>query len=354
MGGAEGGRRVAVTIHDVAHRAGVSVSTVSRALALPDLVRASTRQRVLAAAAELGYQPNRAARGLVTGRTGTLGVVVPDVENPFFGSVLKGVHGRAREGGQVVFLADTAEDARVEAEVVAAMVRQVDGVVLCSPRLPDEDLHRAAGGVPVVLVNRAAPGLPGVLMDAADGVRQAVEHLAALGHRRVAHLTGPRASWSAGERLRGLRAAAPVLGVQAVELGPFPPTFEGGLAAADLALASGATGVLAYNDLVALGVLSRLAARGVAVPAEVSVVGFDDTRASATSTPALSTVRMPTREAGRAAVELLLDLLDRPGASPAAVRAPLPTQLVVRATTAPPPGAASGAAPGADVLEPTG
>ena len=336
---------MAVTINQVAHRAGVSVSTVSRALAVPELVRASTRDRVLAVAEELGYQPNRAARGLVTGRTGNIGVVVPDVANPFFSAVLKGAHARAREAQQVVFLADAAEDPRVEAELVAAMGKQVDGIVLCSSRMSDEELERSAGTTPMVLVNRCRPGRPSVLLDAADGMRQAVEHLAALGHRRVVHLRGPELSWSAGERLRGLRAAAPACGVEVVELGPFPPTFEAGVPAADLVLASGATAVLAYNDLMALGVLNRLAVRGVVMPAEMSVVGFDGTQVSAMTTPALTTVATPTETAGRAAVELLLDLLAHPGQHSDVVRT-LPSQLVVRSTTVPPlPHAVRAAAP---------
>jgi DNA-binding LacI/PurR family transcriptional regulator len=186
-----------------------------------------------------------------------------------------------------------------------------------------------------VLVNRCRAGLPSVLLDAADGMRQAVEHLAALGHRRVAHLSGPVRSWSAGERLRGLREAATACGVDAVELGPFPPTFEAGLPAADLALASGATAVLAYNDLMALGVLNRLAVRGVVMPAEMSVVGFDGIQMSAMTTPALTTVAVPTETAGRAAVELLLDLLAHPERHADAART-LPSQLVVRSTTVPP------------------
>ena len=187
---------MAVTIHEVARRADVSVSTVSRAFTVPDMVNAETRRKVLRVAEELGYQPNRAARGLVTGKTGNIGVVVPDVANPFFSAMLKGCTARAREVRHVVFLADAAEDPRVEAEVVGAMAKQVDGVVLCSPRMQPAQLARLVGSTPLVLVNRDEADLPAVLMDSADGARQALEHLAALGHRRVAHLTGPPASWA--------------------------------------------------------------------------------------------------------------------------------------------------------------
>jgi DNA-binding LacI/PurR family transcriptional regulator len=322
---------MAVTIHEVARGAEVSVSTVSRAFTVPEMVHPETRRRVLQVADELGYQPNRAARGLVTGRTGNIGVVVPDVANPFFSAVLKGCAARAREQRHVVFLADAAEDPRVEAEVVGAMAKQVDGIVLCSPREDLAQLERLAGAAPLVLLNRDVAGLPAVLMDSADGVRQAVEHLGALGHRRVAHLSGPSTSWAGKERLRGLRASAPECDVEAVELGPFPPTFQGGVQAADLALARGVTAILAFNDLMALGVLNRLAARGVSVPQDMSVVGFDDIEMAGMTPQPLTTVRMPMEAAGRAAVDLLLD-----GGTGGALQRWLPTQLIVRSTTTPP------------------
>jgi DNA-binding LacI/PurR family transcriptional regulator len=322
---------MAVTIHHVARVAEVSVSTVSRAFTVPDMVHPQTRRKVLRAAEELGYQPNRAARGLVTGRTGNIGVVVPDVANPFFSAVLKGCAARARGAQHVVFLADAAEDPRVEAEMVGAMAKQVDGIVLCSPRENSAELHRVVGTSPLVLVNRVECGLPAVLMDSADGVRQAVEHLAALGHRRIAYLSGPAASWAGEERLRGLRAAAPACDVEAVELGPFPPTFQGGIQATDLALARGVTAVLAFNDLMAIGVLNRLAARGVSVPGQMSVIGFDDIEMASMTTGPLTTVQMPMEAAGRAAVDMLLD---DPQPTPELQRW-LPTQLIVRSTTAP-------------------
>jgi LacI family transcriptional regulator/LacI family repressor for deo operon, udp, cdd, tsx, nupC, and nupG len=262
---------------------------------------------------------------------------VPDVANPFFSAMLKGCTARAREVRHVVFLADAAEDPRVEAEVVGAMAKQVDGVVLCSPRMDPDHLQRLVGTTPLVLINRDEAGLPAVLMDSADGARQALEHLSALGHRRIAHLAGPPASWAGEERLRGLRAAAPACDVETIELGPFPPTFQGGVQAADLALARGVTAILAFNDLMAVGVLNRLAARGVAVPTDISVVGFDDIEMSSMTTAPLTTVRMPMEAGGRAAVDLLLDGLDtpvEPGANP--THRWLTTQLIVRSTTAPP------------------
>lgn len=284
---------MAATIRDVASAAGVSQSTVSRALSMPELVNPSTRARVVEAARRLGYQPNRAARGLITGRTGNLGLIVPDLSNPFFSSVVKGVQSAARAADYSLFIADTDEEATAEVELLRALTRQVDGIVLCSPRSPDDELATIGGDSSVVLMNRRIEGRPSVSVDNADGMRQAVEHLAALGHRRIAYVAGPRTSWSNGQRERGLYQSAEATDSDLVHLGHFPPRFEGGVAAADLALACGATAVIAYNDVVALGLLSRLGARQVPVPEEISVLGCDDISMSAMTHPALTTVSIP-------------------------------------------------------------
>ncbi|KAA2254513.1 LacI family transcriptional regulator [Solihabitans fulvus] len=325
---------MAVTIREVARRAQVSVATVSRSLSSPGLVRQETRERVLAAAAELGYQPNRAARGLITGRTGNLGIVVPDLENPFFTGVLKAVQAQARHADYAVFVADSDEDPVAEVKLLQTMAKQVDGVVLCAPGLTDQQVHEAAEGTPLVLLNRSLPGIPAALMNSADGMRQIVDHLVALGHRRCAYLNGPHTSWSNQERLRGLRPAARRRGLDLVELGPFAPRYEGGLQAADLALAEDVTAIIAYNDIMALGVLARLRDRGVRVPEDVSVTGFDDLTFAALCSPALTTVAMPVAPAGRVAVDLLLDWLAADGGE--APHVTLDTQLIVRGTTAPP------------------
>ena len=326
-----------VTIYEVAAKAAVSPSTVSRAFTVPDLVREDTLRRVLDAARELGYAPNRAARALITGKTGNIGVVVPDISNPFFAAMLKGSSARARESGHLLFLADTEEDAALEESLVGAIAKQVDGLVLCAPRLPGPRLLELMGAVPAVFINRTWGQTPSVLMDSADGARQAVEHLAALGHGRLVYLSGPDGSWSNAERRSGLLTAADTAGVEVVELGPFAPAFASGVQAADLVLADGATAVVAYNDLMALGVLSRLATRGVRVPEDVSVIGCDDIAMAAIATPPLTTIAMPTEAAGRAAIDLVLHLLKDPNSSAAGRRA-LPTQLLVRSSTLPPPG----------------
>jgi DNA-binding LacI/PurR family transcriptional regulator len=325
------------TIHDVARRARVSASTVSRALGESPLVRVATRERVLAAARELGYQPNPAARSLITGRTGNIGIIVPDLSNPFYTGVLRGVQARARTCGYAVFFADSEEDPAAEVALVRTMARQVDGVLMCAPFCSDGQLRELAAVTPLTLLNRRLRGVPAALMDSLGGMRQVLDHLAALGHRRCAYLNGPQVAWSNRERRRGLRAAAqarPALSM--VEFGPVAPNFDGGVHGADLAVASGVTAIIAYNDLVALGVLSRLADRGIPVPGQISVVGFDDLLYAAMCAPPLTTVAMPMEAGGRAAVDLLLTGV---GGAPSggARHRELAAQLIVRGTTAPPP-----------------
>lgn len=325
---------MAVTIKDVARAAGVSPATVSRALATPEQVREPTRTRVQQAARELGYSPNRAARGLITGRTGNIGLLVPDLANPFFPGVVKGMQARARESDYHVFLADTDEDPTVEADLVRALSKQVDGIVLCSPRMAEDDLRALAGVTPLVLLNRRIGRTPAVTFDNLGGMRQAVAHLTALGHRRIAWVGGPRTSWSNRERVRALRSVSAAAGVELVEIGNVTPQFEGGVAAGDLALAATVTAVIAYNDLVALGLISRFKARDVRVPTDISVVGVDDIALASMIDPPLTSIAQPKELSGRSGVDLLLAVLENPDRVPV-TRRELETQLMVRASTGP-------------------
>ncbi|MET7281222.1 LacI family DNA-binding transcriptional regulator [Kribbella sp. NPDC005582] len=326
------------TIRDVARLAGVSPSTVSRALSLPDMVNAGTRARVAVAVERLRYQPNRAARGLITGRTGNVGLVVPDLANPFFASVVKGVQARARRDDVAVFVADTDEEPAVEAGLFRALAKQVDGLILCSPRSDAEDLVEIADETNVVLINRWVDGIESIIFNDDDATRQAIAHLTALGHRRIAWVGGPEASWSTRHRLLGLRAAATAREVELIEVGSFAPTYEGGVAAADQVAATEATAVVAYNDLMAIGLLTRLHARGISVPDDLSVLGVDDIEMSRMTIPALTTVRMPKQRAGKLAVETLLSLITMPEAVPPIRRErALLGELIVRSSTGPAP-----------------
>lgn len=324
-----------ISAREVARAAGVSVSTVSRALTRPDDVAPDTRAKVLDVARALGYRPNAAARSLITGRTGNIGLVVPDLENPFFASITKGFHARARGFGYAAFIADSDEDPAAEPELVRNLAKQVDGLVLCSPRGPESVIAELAEECPLVLVNRTCGDVATVTVDDHDGVRQAMAYLQALGHRRIAFVGGPRASWSNARRLTAFRAVGTEQpGTELVELGFFSPQVSGGLAAADLLLASGATAALAYNDLVAFGLLEGLRRRGVDVPRDMSVVGNDDIPMSGLAHPGLTTVGTPLVNLGRAAVDTLLAIVRDP-TSPATHRDDLPVHLVVRESTAP-------------------
>lgn len=322
------------TLRDVARLAGVSPATASRALAQPEKVSAARRASVQRAAAELGYQ---AASGPAGTDRRCLGLIVPDMESPFFAGVAKAVQRRARAAGLAVLVADTEDDPRLEAEPVRQMGPLVEGIVLCSPRMSDEALAELGGGPEILLVNRESAHLRSVVIDNQDGMRQALRHLHALGHRRVAYAGGLSGSWSDGERRHGLELArTEVPEVEIVPLGHFTATFAGGVAAADLVLAAGATAVIAYNDLVALGILDRLRARGVDVPGEVSVVGFDDVPAATQVSPSVTTVSAPLALLGHTAVDRLLDRPAR-DSSTEARSTRLPVALVVRDSTGPVP-----------------
>lgn len=332
------------TVRDVAAMAGVSISTVSRALSAPDLVNEVTRQRVINAARELDYRPNPAARGLRVGRTNNLGLLIPDLENPFFASVTKGVQSRARAAGYAVFVADSDEDPAQEIELIGNLATQVDGIILASPRAPSRDILEAAAGKTVVMLNREVGDIPSLTIDNADGIHQAVTHLRALGHRTIAYASGPTHSWSGEERRRGMLAAAeefPDLTV--IELGNFRPYFSGGYPAADIAVASGATAVIAYNDLMALGIIDRLRQRGISVPDDMSVVGFDDVPVASLVSPALTTVQIPLAGMGRRGVDLLVERLE--GAVDVTTRSEVPVELIIRNSSSVPAAVPAAGAP---------
>jgi LacI family transcriptional regulator len=309
---------------------------VSRALAEPHLLRQSTLERVLAIARQLAYHPNPAARSLITGKTGNIGIIVPDIANPFYPSVLRGVQAGAHQAGYSILLGDSEESPAAEEKLVHTMAKQVDGVIICAPFGSDAQLLRLAKTTSLVLVNRRLRGVPAVLMDVANGMQQVVRHLVALGHRRCAYLGGPRSAWSNRERQRGLRAAAKSHAIELVEIGSFEPKFEGGVDGTDLAIDAGITAIVAYNDLMALGVLSLLHSRNIRVPEDVSVVGFDDVLYAAMCAPPLTTVSMPMEAAGRTAVDILLRRLNSDTTRDRQYNTQLATELIVRSTTARP------------------
>jgi LacI family transcriptional regulator len=282
----------------------------------------------------MGYRPNRAARALITGRTHNLGLIVADIANPFFPPLIKASESYARQRDYHLFVADTDEDPVVEEELVQAMAKQVDGVLLCSPRMSNGLIDQLGREVPLVVVNRVVTGLPAVVMDVGQGARRAIAHLARLSHQHIALLAGPRGSWTNREIRRAAVATARAYGARLTVIGPNPPTERGGANAAGLVHRCGATGVLAYNDLMAIGLIDGLDQLGMRVPDQVSVVGIDDIPLSRLTRPRLTTVATPTAAAGRAAVDMLLQHGDDRRTS---AKVTLQTTLVVRESTGPAP-----------------
>jgi LacI family transcriptional regulator len=325
-----GGTEMPATIRDVAKASGVHISTVSRTFSAPHLVNPETRTRVQAAADELGYRPNRAARALITGRTFNIGLIVADIANPFFPPLIKAAESQARRHDHHIFVADTNEDAVVEEHLVRALAKQVDGVLLCSPRMTNSLIEQLSREVPLVVVNRQIDGLPTVVMDVAQGTRDALDHLAGLGHTSVALVTGPRGSWTSLQIRRSAQAYARTGGIGLTVIGPNQPTEDGGLAVAEQIRRGGTTAVLAYNDLMAIGLMQGLHDLGLRVPGDVSVVGIDDITLSRLTRPKLTTVATPTAAAGRAAVDMLLAHGDDRRTT---AQLNLRTQLVIRDST---------------------
>jgi DNA-binding LacI/PurR family transcriptional regulator len=322
---------VITTMTDVAREAGVSASTVSRVFSMPETVRADTRERVLAVARRLDFTPNRLASSLARGQTRTLGLLVPDVANPYFGEIVKSVQRRARAKDHALFLAGTGDLPTDGYDLARAMARQTDGLVLAGPRMPEEMLRALAAAGPVVLVGTHLPEVDSAYAELPTGMRQAVRHLAALGHRRIVYVNGTRTARTPGHR-QPVRDACDEHGVELVEqLGPFDLTYDNGVAAADLVPTSGATAVIAHNEMVAHGVAAGFARQGRTVPGDFSLITVDDTFMARTIHPALTAVHVPIDEMAAQGVDLLLERTADQAAAPRQIS--LPTGLVVRAST---------------------
>lgn len=297
-------------------------------------VAPATRERVLRAAEELGYRPNLVARGLVRRRSYSLGVVVPDLSNPFYADVVSGVERVAARSGYATLLCDTRETPAGR-HVEALLARQTDGIIIDAvgaASLPAASLE----AMNVVLIDEPSQATPGVASDAEGAGRLAADHLLGLGHRSLAFM-GPAVDVHAFRlRERGFVSALRDGGVRLASecLRRAPATVAGGLAAmrALLALDPRPTGVFCANDLMALGALKACAAAGVAVPAAVSIVGCDGIELGELVTPELTTVAVPARELGARAARLLLQRMDGEPPTRRPAR-PLPVRLVARGTT---------------------
>lgn len=300
-----------VTIADVAARAGVSLSTVSRALNGNPTVDPALAERVRDAAAALDYTASPVARSLVLGRTQTVAVVVPDLANPTFQAILRGLSRAASADDYHVLVADSAESVAEERALALTTRRRTDGVVLCAPRLAQDELDALVGAVrPVVLINRASGGTPSVRADYRAALGAELAHLHALGHRRIVYLAGePRSVANAARREAIATFVADHPGTDVSEI-PCGVDVESGAAAAQAVLASGATAALSFNDLVAMGLLSAAQAKGCRIPADLSVVGFDDIPFARYTSPPLTTAAVPAAELGAQAWARMRALLE--------------------------------------------
>ncbi|MFT4165731.1 MAG: LacI family DNA-binding transcriptional regulator [Microlunatus sp.] len=307
------------TIGDVATRAGVSPATVSRVMNGNASVDQALAQRVRAAATELQYSASPLARSLVLGRTSTVAVVVPDLGNPTFHGVLQGLGHAAAGNGYHVLVADSAESVAEEQVLARETRRRCDGLVLVAPRMADSDLAALLSDLhPVVLVNREPPdtsAAPAVTADYRVGLIELLELVYADGHRSVLFLAGAPQSRSNSHRLSALAEFCRAHPDFVAPTRPCGVNFADGYEAADAVLAAGVTAVVAFNDLVAMGLISALTERGLSVPDQLSVVGFDDIPFARYVTPPLTTAAVPVTELGRQAWLRMWDLLQ--GRSPA-------------------------------------
>jgi LacI family transcriptional regulator len=323
-----------VTIYDVAELAGVSPSTVSRALSKPGRISPPTEARIKVAAQQLNFRFNPMARALPTGRTHTIALVVADITNPVVFGIVRGAEGAAKAAGYTLIIAESQESGEAESEAIERILPSVDGLVLATTRLPSERIKEIAIQKPLVLINRDVDGVVGILPDIDSGVTQLLDHLASLGHRSVAYLAGPEASWISDRRFECMLDATERLGMGLVEIGPNLPTIDGGRVAMRRVTAARTTAVVAFNDLIAIGLMQAAAAEGLTVPGDLSVAGFDDIFGSELITPPLTTVRAQLVIAGERAVESLLAELASDGGDLAPPDNPLlATTLIVRDST---------------------
>jgi LacI family transcriptional regulator len=325
--------RKRVTLKDVAAKADVSLASASYAINGTGSLGEAVRTHILAVAEELGYRQNMSARAMRTGKTGAIGLVVPDFTNPFFTSLARTVMRSARTAGYCVFVTDTEESEDLERDAFRRMLdRGIDGVVW----FPIRDVNTVKAQtdvVPTVLIDRSIAGLESIQADYESGGRLAAEHLISLGHKNIGIVAGPMDIVSQKQRVEGARAA---IAQQAYLRFCVHNAFSMDLepAVANAITGGGATAIFAGTDLIALGVIKHLQARGVRVPEDVSVIGFGDSPWAPLSSPPLTTIEMPIEDMATEAVEVLLARIDQRKMRPRKMI--FDTRLMQRGSTASP------------------
>jgi LacI family transcriptional regulator len=329
---------MATTLHEVARRAGVSAMTVSRVVNGRGGVDSETRQRVEEAIQALDYVPNRIARGLISQKTQTIGIIVPDIVNPFFAPVVRGAESAARKAGYRVLLCNSEGDLRLEREYIEDLVaHRVEGLLLApaSDRSRSSILSLLRGGFPLVLIDRALPDADCdlIVSDNAQGARRLIEHLIAIGHREIAHVSDAEDTSTGRDRLRGYREALEAAGI------PFQPELVirttvdriGGYRAAQEILARDPlpTAIFAVNNMTAVGTMEALRKRNLSVPKDMGLVCFDDVEHLAVLSPILTVIDQPAETFGSLGVQLLLErMTGKANSRPR--RIILQTDLIVR------------------------
>ncbi|WP_298210080.1 LacI family DNA-binding transcriptional regulator [Ferrimicrobium sp.] len=333
------------TIRDVARVAGVHPSTVSRALGRDGqtiaLVNSDTRARILRIAEELNFRPDVAARTLKTGQSHTVGVLLPDLTNPLFPPIVRGLEDRFAEDGFVVLLGNTDDDAlRGELVLEGLLSRGVDALVVATARRSGTQfLELSRQGMPIVLINRVFDDqlVPSVATDEVAGIRMAVQHVHALGHRKILHLAGPQDLSTGKNRYRGYLAEMSSLGMQVddsmVCFANLYSSEEGKRCAEELLGRSHdrPTAIVAANDMLAIGCYQALDAIGLHCPADVAIVGFNDAPFSDLLSPPLTSIRFPHYQVGFQAAQLVLERIANPSAPIKVIF--LPPELVIRGST---------------------
>lgn len=329
---------MATTLHEVARRAGVSAMTVSRVVNGRGSVDSETRQRVEEAIQALDYVPNRIARGLISQKTQTIGIIVPDIVNPFFAPVVRGAESAARKAGYRVLLCNSEGDLRLEREYIEDLVaHRVEGLLLApaSDRSRSSILSLLRGGFPLVLIDRALPDADCdlIVSDNVQGARRLIEHLIAIGHREIAQVSDAEDTSTGRERLRGYREALEAAGI------PFQPELVirttvdriGGYRAAQEILARDPlpTAIFAVNNMTAVGTMEALRERNLSVPKDMGLVCFDDVEHLAVLSPILTVIDQPAETFGSLGVQLLLErMTGKANSRPR--RIILQTDLIVR------------------------
>jgi LacI family transcriptional regulator/LacI family repressor for deo operon, udp, cdd, tsx, nupC, and nupG len=329
-----------VSIYDIAKKAKVAPSTVSRALQDHPRIAEKTKQRIKQLALEMDYIPSTVAKSLFANRTWTIGLVLVTIADPFMGRVVEGVEHAAIEAGFNVFLSTSQNDSQRELAVIDMFQqRRVDGIIVIASHLFSRYAqHLERGSTPIVVINEQEPGenMHSVTVDDVQGARLAVDHLIGLGHRRIGYVGIPNRPKSNQHRLKGYLNGLAAAGLDAdpaliFASGEIEGHAKRGEASLETILAAGATAVFCYNDTTAMGVLAACYRRGVIVPDDLSVIGFDDIDMAIYTIPPLTTIRQPRFELGQRAMSMMLAALE--GHKPE--NQIVPGELVVRETTAP-------------------